>query len=188
MKRDEIKTLIPEITDEQLNEVMRINGEDINKAKGDTKKLEGDLETARNDLKTAQDTIKTLEENKGDLEKVQKELDTYKDAEKKRKEAEDVAAAHKAISDRFDGCVGDKKFINDFTREGVLNEFKAALEAEENKGKGDSEIYEALTKDREGIFSSPNTISNMSGMGGDVHMTDDNAARAVMGLPPLNNK
>ena len=36
MKRDEIKTLIPEITDEQLNEVMRINGEDINKAKGDT--------------------------------------------------------------------------------------------------------------------------------------------------------
>ena len=123
MKRDEIKTLIPEITDEQLNEVMRINGEDINKAKGDTRKLEEDLKTAQTDLKTAQDTIKTLEENKGDLEKVQAELDTYKDAEKKRKEAEDAAAAHKAISERFDGCVGDKKFINDFTREGVLNEF-----------------------------------------------------------------
>ena len=65
MKRDEIKTLIPDITDEQLNEVMRINGEDINKAKGDTRKLEEDLKTAQTDLKTAQDTIKTLEENKG---------------------------------------------------------------------------------------------------------------------------
>ncbi len=64
MKRDEIKTLIPEITDEQLNEVMRINGEDINKAKGDTKKLEDDLATTKKELETAKGTIKTL--NTGD--------------------------------------------------------------------------------------------------------------------------
>ena len=35
MKRDEVKTLIPEITDEQLKSLLDINTADIGKAKGD---------------------------------------------------------------------------------------------------------------------------------------------------------
>ena len=181
MKRDEIRGIIPDITDEALDKIMNLNGDDINAAKGDTKKLE-------DDLKAAQDTIKKLEENKGDIEKLQKELDDYKQAEADRKKAEEEAAANKAISDRFDGCVGDKKFINDFTRNGILDEFKKALELEENKGKGDIEIYTSLTKDREGVFSSPNTITGIPGAGGNADTSDDATARAVMGLPPLNTK
>ena len=117
MKRDEIRGIIPDITDEALDKIMRLNGDDINNAKGDTKKLE-------DDLKAAQDTIKTLEENKGNAEQLQKELDDYKQKEADRKKAEEEAAVNKAISDRFDGCVGDKEFINVFTRNGIFEEFK----------------------------------------------------------------
>src|SRR5699024_11818170 len=66
-------------------------------------------------------------------------------------EAERQAAADKAIADRFNAVSSDAKFVNDITQKGILDEFKAALLADENKGKGDKDIYEALTKDREEI-------------------------------------
>ena len=50
MKREDITKLFPEATKEQIDALMAVNGEDINKAKGDTAQLQKDLDKARADL------------------------------------------------------------------------------------------------------------------------------------------
>ena len=151
MTRDDLKGIIPEITDEQLKSILDINTADI----GSFKKT---AETIKKELSEAKKTIETLEASKGDTEMLQNELQRYKDAEKARTEAEQKAAAEKLISDRFDVAVGQGKFVNDFTRSGILAEFRDAIALDDNKGKSDKEVYDSIVKDREGIFKNPNEI------------------------------
>lgn len=47
MKRDEIKKIIPEITKEQLNAIMRLNGEDIGRTKSQENTSQKDAERAQ---------------------------------------------------------------------------------------------------------------------------------------------
>ena len=166
MKRDEVKTLIPEITDEQLKSLLDINTADIGKAKGDFDGIKSKYDAeikARTDLeaevKTLKGSTKNATEMEAKLAKLQKEIDD-------RTEAEKQAIIDKAMSERFTGTIGDKKFINEFTQGGVLNEFKAALADKANQGKSDADIFAAITKDREGLFSNPNPITTTPGAGG----------------------
>lgn len=67
MKRTDITKLFPDATDEQISELLGINGTDINNAKAKFGTLE-------NDLKTAQDKISRLMEGPT-AEKLQAEID-----------------------------------------------------------------------------------------------------------------
>lgn len=118
-------------------------------------KYESDLKKARDDLKTAKETISTLEANKGDTDALQAELDKYKQADEARQKAEQEAAAQKALEDRFDAVVNGKEFANSLVRNGTLAEFSRALNDPANTGKGDKELFEALTKDAAGIWKNP---------------------------------
>ena len=46
MKREELKNIIPDITDEQMGKILDINSADIGKAKGDYDKVKADLDKA----------------------------------------------------------------------------------------------------------------------------------------------
>ena len=158
---------------------------DIGNAK---RKLENDLTAANNTLTERDNTIAELMKNKGDTEALQKIIDEYKAADEQRKAAEAAAAEQAALAARFDAVATDRKFINDFTKDGIAAEFKNALAAPENKGKGDAEIFAAMVKDRDGIFVNPNAPQEIPGMGNvpPAAVIDDNQVRAVMGLPPKN--
>lgn len=118
-------------------------------------KYDSDLKKARDELKTAKDTIATLEANKGDTDALQAELDKYKQADEARQKAEQEAAAHKAMEDRFNAVLGDKQFANDLVRNGTMDAFFRALNDPANTGKGDKELFDALTKDAAGIWKNP---------------------------------
>ena len=118
-------------------------------------KYDSDLKKSRDELKTAKDTISTLEANKGDMDALQAELDKYKQADEARQKAEQEAAAQKALEDRFDAVVNGKEFANSLVRNGTLAEFSRALNDPANTGKGDKELFEALTKDAAGIWKNP---------------------------------
>ena len=45
------------------------------------------------------------------------------------------------------------------------NDIKDGLNKPENKGKGIQELFDELTKDKEGIFASDNQLKDMEGMG-----------------------
>lgn len=181
MTREDIAKIFADATDEQINAVLNINSSDIGKAKGDAKKLKEDLDAAKA-------SIADLEKNKGDTAALQKIIDEYKAADEQRKADEAAAAEQAALAARFDAVATDKKFINDFTKDGIAAEFKNALAAPENKGKGDAEIFAAMVKDRDGIFVNPNAPQEIPGLGNipPAAALDDNQVRAVMGLPPKN--
>lgn len=131
-------------------------------------------------------TIGDLKASAGNTDALQSKIAELEKTIADRDAAEKAAAEAAAIAGRFDAVSADKPFLNDFTKDGMLREFREALGKPEYKGKGDAEIFAALTKDRNGIFANPNPPA-IPGMGKvpPAAEIDENAARAVMGLPPL---
>lgn len=166
MTREDIKKHFPEATDEQISGLLDINSKDIGKHKKAA-------EDASAELKTAKDTIAELEKNKQDTAALQKTIDDYKAADEKR-QADAKAAADRADRlGRFDKAHGeaskDRKWLNDFTKDGVFSQFEKALTDEANKGKSDVDIYKSLVNDEKGVkpgLFEAQVSGGMSGMGG----------------------
>ena len=183
MKREYLETL--EIVDGKLTKaaidaIMAENGRDIEA----TKAKFGDYEQIKTDLAAAKTTITELEKSKGDVAALEKTIADYKAADEKRAADEAAAKAREAVEARFAKALGEgREFSHDYIRAGVFGDFEKALAAEENKGKGDAEIFDALTKDKDGIFKSQNPMNaQMGGTGGGTDI-DDAKMRAIMGLP-----
>lgn len=165
MTRDDIKKQFPEATDEQISALLDINSKDIGKHKTAA-------ESAQTELKTAKDTISELEKNKQDTDALQKTIDGYKAAEEKRQADAKAAAERAERLSRFEKAHGeaskDRKWLNDFTRDGIFSQFEKALADDANKGKSDVQIYNGLINDDKGVkpgLFEAQVSGGMSGMG-----------------------
>ena len=125
----------------------------------------------------------SAEQYKADLDRLQKQIADEKAAAERAKLEQEAEAGY---AGRFTAVAGDSKFINEMTRDGIYARFKSELLKKENEGKGDKEIYAALVKDAENIFANPNAPQPIPGQGNvpSSGTVDEEAARAVMGLPP----
>lgn len=85
MKREEVKSKIPGITDEQLNWLMTENGNDINREKTAAEQYKTQLENAQAQLKTAQDGLakfdgkKTPDEYEAEMAKLKSDMQAQAD-------------------------------------------------------------------------------------------------------------
>ena len=85
-------------------------------------------------------------------------------AKEKQAEADRILAEKNAdIEKRFAECVGDKKFSHDAIKADYLKKFAEALESEEYKGKGDVDIFHALTKDDKNAFEGVTAVKLAGG-------------------------
>jgi len=177
MKREDIKKIFPDATEEQLKGLLDINTADIGRAKGELETVKADLEKANGTLKEYETTIADMKksaEGNEDFKKKFEELeqriaDEKAEAEKKAKEEAEEAE----YSNRFKTVVGEQKWRDELTEKAVYAEFKTALQDEANKGKGDKDILETLTKDRN-YWENPNQPANMAGMGTNVNTNGAN--------------
>ena len=166
MTREDIKKHFPEATDAQISALLDINSKDIGKHKTAA-------ETAQTELKTAKDTIENLEKNAKDAAALQKTIDEYKAADEKRQADAKAAAERAERLSRFEKAHGeaskDRKWLNDFTRDGIFSQFEKALSDDANKGKSDVQIYNGLINDEKGVkpgLFEAQVSGGMSGMGG----------------------
>lgn len=189
MKREDIKKIFPDATEEQLKGLLDINTADIGKAKGEFEAVKADLEKANGTLKEYETTIADLKksaEGNEDFKKKFEDLeqriaDEKAEAEKKAKEEAEEAE----YSNRFKTVVGEQKWRDALTEKAVYAEFKTALQDEANKGKGDKDILAALTQDKEYFAKDPARVPAFSrGTGFAGGGVDDAAVRAAMGLSP----
>lgn len=189
MKREDIKKIFPDATEEQLKGLLDINTADIGKAKGEFEAVKTDLEKANGTLKEYETTIADLKksaEGNEDFKKKFEDLeqriaDEKAEAEKKAKEEAEEAE----YSNRFKTVVGEQKWRDALTEKAVYAEFKTALQDEANKGKGDKDILAALTQDKEYFAKDPARVPAFSrGTGFAGGEVDDAAVRAAMGLSP----
>ena len=161
MKRDNLDFL----ESEQVDKVMALYGKAIGK-------YEKDIEALKEDKKTLEDKITTYEtkinefnesaKDNADWKLKYEELQTSikeQEAQKKAEEEDKILTSN--INKLFEG----KTFTSDYARNGLLNDIKTGLNKPENKGKGIQDLFEELTKDKTDIFTNPNQIKDMEGMG-----------------------
>ena len=161
MKREDLA----DFTDEQKDLVMSLYGKAI------TKK-DKELDNLKNDKKELEDKISTYEtkinefnesaKDNADWKLKYEELQTsIKEQEAKQKAEEQDKLITENINAMFEG----KTFTSEYARNGLLNDIKEGLNKPENKGKGIQDLFNELTKDKNDIFTSPNQIKDMEGMG-----------------------
>ena len=177
MKREDIKKFFPDATEERLKGLLDINTTDIGKAKGELETVRADLEKANGTLKEYETTIADMKKSAEGNEDFKKKFEDLEQriadekAEAERKEKEEAAEAE--YSNRFKTVVGEQKWRDELTEKAVYAEFKTALQDEANKGKGDKDILETLTKDRN-YWENPNQPATMAGMGTNVNTNGAN--------------
>ena len=167
MKREEIKSIFADATDEQLKAVMDLNGADVEKAKSKVTALETELKEKKADfdkLNTEFEALKTANASGEDWKAKFEALQAENVAKEKQAEADRILAEKNAdIEKRFAECVGDKKFSHDAIKADYLKKFADALESEEYKGKGDVDIFHALTKDDATAFTGVTAVKLAGG-------------------------
>ena len=182
MKREDLKNIIEGITEEQLKAILDINTADIGKAKADYEEIKRKNETLEKDISELEVKINNLTEQNNTADGYKKELDKLKKTIADKEAADKAAADDKALTDAITAVFGDKKFTSDYVKNGIIADMKTEIAKPENKGKGYAEIFDALTKDKEGIFANPNPPVDMPGIA-NITEVSDAQARAIMGLP-----
>ena len=143
-----------ELDKETIDTIMAEHGKLITEAKEKTQELE-------NKVKEYESKIDELSSKAETNTKVQEELDTLKKQiveEKKQKEQEDLEAT---LNKNVLEAIGDAEFVNERTKNAIINEVKTALQDKANVGKSAKEIFEAITKDSTDIFKNKNELKDM---------------------------
>lgn len=161
MKREDLEAL--GLEKDVIQKVMALHGADIEELKSDNKTLRADI--AKKDktiqehegtIKQLGDDIEKLKSDGGDeVAKLKDKINEYEKAEKQRKEDEANALKDKQLTDNILEAIGDKEFVNDFTKQSIIAQIKEDLGKQENAGKGIKDIFEGLTKDSTDIFKNP---------------------------------
>lgn len=113
-------------------------------------------------LKTEISNLKENSKDMADWKSKFEELDSKIKEQEAKKQAEEQ---DKILTNNILEVFGDRKFTSDYAKNGLLNDIKNGLNLPENKGKGIQELFDSLTKDKEGIFVNPNQVKDMAGMG-----------------------
>ena len=139
---------------ETIDTIMAEHGKLITEAKEKTQELESKV-------KDYESKIGELSSKAETNTKVQEELDKLKTQiaeEKKQKEQEDLEAT---LNKNVLEAIGDAEFVNERTKNAIINEVKTALQDKANVGKSAKDIFETITKDSTDIFKNKNELKDM---------------------------
>lgn len=174
MKREDIKAIFAEATDEQLNKIMGLHGSSLEKVKTKVTALETELadkkaafDTLSAEFKTLQTNHASAEDYKAKLEQLQNEV---AEKEKNAKEEQHKKEREANILSRYNAAAVGKdgkplEWSHDAIREDYLRKFTDALSDASNAGKSDADIFHALTKDDGAAFKVPGAQAVFNGAG-----------------------
>lgn len=159
------------LSKEEIKSIIAKHGEYI---KTETEKVEKQYKEEISEYKSTIDDLKEqiknapksdeLESLKGKIaDYEQKEADRI--AKQKAKEEDDI------LTKNIVEVIGDKKFVNDYTKNSIINEVKTALKDNANLGKSAKDLFEQITNGKDGIFASPNQVIDMPSVDENVETT-----------------
>lgn len=167
MKREEIKSIFPEATDEQLKSIMDLNGADVEKAKSKVTSLENELKDKKADfdkLNTELEALKTANASGEEWKTKYEAIVAENEAKAKQAEADRILKEKQEnVLNRFNAVVGEKKFSHDAVKADYLKKFGDALENKDFEGKSDADVFHALTKDDASAFVGVTTVKLAGG-------------------------
>lgn len=167
-----------ELDKETIDTIMAEHGKLITEAKEKTQELE-------NKVKEYETKIDELSSKAETNTKVQEELDNLKKSIAENEAKAKAKAEDDALTKNITSAFGDKKFVNEYTKNAIISDIKNALKDSNNAGKSAKDLFEELTKDKEGIFENPNKGVSTPPTG-DVNtgLAKENHDRELLGLEP----
>ena len=169
LSKDEIKSILAENGKVVTNETNKVRTE-----------LTNEINTYKTTITNLENQVKNMPSS-DDVTKLQNEIQTLKDAENQRLANEKARQEDETLTNNIVSVFGDKKFTSDYVKNGIIADIKSELKKTENTGKGIKEIFETLTKDKNGIFENPNQPTGMPGMG-DGKANFDNGADGFVSI------
>ena len=154
MKREDIKAIFAEATDEQLKRIMDLNGADVEKVKGRVTALEAELKEKNTALENLNGEFEKLNRSSATAEDYKSKLETLQNEIAEREQAREAEERETAERAEFDKYFADnnREWSNPFIADGYFGKFKEAKKAPENSGKVSADILHELTKDDKTAF------------------------------------
>lgn len=154
---------------------------DFNSKSDEIKALKAEKQSLENEIAKLNDNAKNGEDVKAELEALKTQIAN----EQAQAEAERIKREKsETIEKRFNECVGNKQFNHEAIRAEYLKKFGEALENKDFEGKGDSDIFNELTRNDGNAFKGVTVVKLPGGNPTSNNVNIDEAkARAVMGLP-----
>lgn len=150
LTKDQIKGIIAEASKMTTNEVNKIKTE-----------LEKEIAEKDEVIKSLNEDIKKSP-SADELENLKSKVADYETKEKERKEQEDKKIFEENLNKNVLEAIGDAEFVNERTKNAIINEVKIALQDKANVGKSAKDIFETITKDSTDIFKNKNELNDMS--------------------------
>ena len=119
----------------------------------------------KEELQTLKSQMKELKENSKNANELQAKYDELVKANEEREAKQKAEEEDKILTDNISALFEGKTFTSEYARNGLLNDIKSGLNKPENKGKGIQDLFDELTKDKTDIFTNPNQMKDMEGMG-----------------------
>lgn len=149
LTKDQIKGIIAEASKMTTNEVNKIKTE-----------LEKEIAEKDEVIKSLNEDIKKSP-SADELENLKSKIADYETKEKERKEQEDKKIFEENLNKNVLEAIGDAEFVNERTKNAIINEVKTALQDKANVGKSAKDIFETITKDSTDIFKNKNELKDM---------------------------
>lgn len=150
LTKDQIKGIIAEASKMTTNEVNKVKTE-----------LEKEIAEKDEVIKSLNEDIKKSP-SADELENLKSKIADYETKEKERKEQEDKKIFEENLNKNVLEAIGDAEFVNERTKNAIINEVKTALQDKANVGKSAKDIFENITKDSTDIFKNKNELNDMS--------------------------
>ena len=115
----------------------------------------------KEELQTLKAQMKELKENSKNAEELQNKYDELVKANEEREAQNKAKKEDEILTKNINSVFGDKKFVNDFTKNAIMNEIKTALKDNANMGKSAKDLFEEITNGKDGIFANPNQVVDM---------------------------
>ena len=153
------------LSKEEIKSILAKHGDYI---KIETEKVDNKYKNQLEDNKNAINELKEQIEKApktDEIESLKSKIADMETKEKKRLEEEKAQKDDEILMNNIIEAFGDKEFVNDYTKNAIIAEIKSAYKDTNNGGKSAKDLFEEITKDKSGIFTTPNQQQDMEGMG-----------------------
>ena len=159
------------LSKEEIKSIIAKHGEYI---KTETEKVEKQYKDEINEYKSTIDDLKEQIKNapkSDELESLKEKIADYEQKEADRVAKQKAKEEDDILTKNIVEVIGDKKFVNDYTKNSIINEVKTALKDNANLGKSAKDLFEQITNGKDGIFANPNQVIDMPSVDENVETT-----------------
>ena len=146
------------LSKEDIKGILAESGKVVNT---ETEKLKEEYKSTIDNLKEQVEKAPSSEE----LENLKNTIADMEAKEQKRIADEKAKKDDELLTNNIIQAFGDKQFVNEYTKNAIINDIKIGLKDENNGGKSAKDLFEEYTKDKSDIFVNPNQMPDMEGMG-----------------------